>query len=1195
MQLSMVDWVNDVSGIWWQWATRSILESVLLLLILVVTWAALRRRMQPVAGYWLFMLIPLKLAIPISIVVPMAIAQCSPSNWILQPAAKHSAPTAMIDDVPQTGSESLSVSVSQLGLLPDQENPIPSSVNVPAAKTLGEFEQEVRGVPVNLRPSALLMLAWLVVVILLLSKFVANHVRFLLRLKQDSSDAKISSLDMNSLMEIAAIEGNIPVLASSQIAAPAVCGIAKPTILVSPRLESALSADQLRWTIFHELAHVKRHDVLISLLQRLINIIHFFNPVIWVVNRWLHRQREYICDDMAEQWASLIDNAPKPTLASEAFLQTIAFAQSNPIDPALTLSILGLGPQTAHRDRIVRLLDDQRTRSHPMRKHVALAIFCLAMVAIPQLRAEPEEKADESRESISLKVVDARGASVPNCNVRWRVYPAPGHFDVLQGELVEKKGKSQFNTVADEQGVVRCAFPASDVTFEAFVNTDGYGPYCTQWDAPKTGEKIPSEFTIELDDAWTVGGVLVNEVGEPIANAEVHPSLEFKKRKRRQLGVGTRLTTDAEGRWQFGQVPVSKRELTVQVHHERYKPFYVSLSRDKYGLDSGATPSETIIASKGLSIVGIVTDANDKPIEGALVRTEVRNDVRETITDAEGRYELSGFEPQTSRVVVSADSFALDMKDVRVQELMEPVNFAMQPGGHVKVRVLDENGKGIPKARIFFHRWRNERIEYFEFDHIESRTDEYGIWEWNEAPLDTFHADICRPDGMQLSKQALLSRPEEYVFRPPPQLIVFGKVVGAKTKKPVTKFRVVPGIQGSEGSHINWILKNTFHAKDGSYRLPHDNHSYFAHLVRIEADGYLPKVSRDIQFDEETVEINFELDKGQDLTQFVRDSNGQPASNAEVVLGVAGSQINIENGRLDGGSTYNATNLVTDEKGAFRFPPQITPFHLIVLHEKGFAHIESEPGVPLEPIELEPWAVVKGTYRVGSTPAVNTPLTASNGRMHSSGEKVPNIFTHYETTTGKDGGFVFDRIPAGDVRVRREIVLMVKQGATEVASTPVQHVVTRSGQATEMQLGGQGLAVEAQLLLPDGVENVDWRHASVWVEQLVPIVPHAPVPDEIRNDREKRKAWMNFWKRTPAGRVWSDMVAKVSRLETEKKIFYATVDNDGRVHIDDIPVGSYRLRASLDSPEMRASLSNFEFEITESDKDTKVLSETTLE
>ena len=42
------------------------------------------------------------------------------------------------------------------------------------------------------------------------------------------------------------------------------------------------------------------------------------------------------------------------------------------------------------------------------------------------------------------------------------------------------------------------------------------------------------------------------------------------------------------------------------------------------------------------------------------------------------------------------------MQEVRVDPEMDPVNFSMEPGGRIRVRVVDEQGKGIPRTRIFF-------------------------------------------------------------------------------------------------------------------------------------------------------------------------------------------------------------------------------------------------------------------------------------------------------------------------------------------------------------------------------------------------------------------------------------------------------------------------------------------------------------
>ena len=49
----------------------------------------------------------------------------------------------------------------------------------------------------------------------------------------------------------------------------------------------------------HELAHVRRHDYLVNLLQFAAEILLFFHPTVWWLSRRIRIERERIADDMA--------------------------------------------------------------------------------------------------------------------------------------------------------------------------------------------------------------------------------------------------------------------------------------------------------------------------------------------------------------------------------------------------------------------------------------------------------------------------------------------------------------------------------------------------------------------------------------------------------------------------------------------------------------------------------------------------------------------------------------------------------------------------------------------------------------------------------------------------------------------------------------------------------------------------------
>lgn len=90
----------------------------------------------------------------------------------------------------------------------------------------------------------------------------------------------------------------IPALAiSHQVISPVLMGILRPTILIPASLASSLTPDDLESILLHELAHLKRNDHLVLILQRLSETIFFFHPAIWWISRDLDLRREECCDD----------------------------------------------------------------------------------------------------------------------------------------------------------------------------------------------------------------------------------------------------------------------------------------------------------------------------------------------------------------------------------------------------------------------------------------------------------------------------------------------------------------------------------------------------------------------------------------------------------------------------------------------------------------------------------------------------------------------------------------------------------------------------------------------------------------------------------------------------------------------------------------------------------------------------------
>ncbi len=733
------------------------------------------------------------------------------------------------------------------------------------------------------------------------------------------------------------------------------------------------------------------------------------------------------------------------------------------------------------------------------------------------------------------------------------------------GEFIEKR-RYGTSVRADDAGRLELDLGKKQPQrLSLHIKQPGYGPYWANWDASDHPQPIPTEFTARLERGWSVGGVVVDEDGQPIAGAKVRPSIEYKKRPgdTSQMGAGARTTTAEDGTWQFDSVPDSYADVTVEITHPGHSTVIAQLARDSYEVAREVNPTEKTIMPSGLSVTGRVTDSAGQPISGAQVRTKFHNDVRSATTDETGRYRLVGCKPNMARIVVSAPGKAMELQEIRVDQEMAPVNFVLQDGGKIRVKVVDENGVGIPKARIFFQSWRG-RIDYFEFDHVDQYANDQGIWEWNEAPLDEFEADICRPGGMQLTYQKLQARDEEYIFSPPPKLEISGKVTDAKTGKPIEKFRVVRGLRNKNPRiGIDWIEYDVYDATDGAYRVTFDRVPLAA-LVRVEANGYRVKASRDIEADEGQVDLSFELEGETSVASTIVTPEGKPAVEAKIALGVAGSQINIADGDIGDGQTY-AKRLSSDQDGQFELPARDDPFQLVITHNTGFAHLKSSDGPIPDRIKLTAWARIEGVFRVGTKPVPEAVLELYSEGIHSYGPDVPNIFTHHNVTTGPDGTYVFERVFPGKGRVGRRILLMVNEGATEVTSSLRTPATFIAGETTTLDLGGTGRPVVGKLLPPENYESrVLWNFALVNLESDL-VRPKSPTPpDDVTNDVKKRAEWWNAWNETPDGKAWSTAYKKWQAAKDVAPYLTASVDRDGSFRLDDTPPGNYVLRVRYD-------------------------------
>ena len=90
----------------------------------------------------------------------------------------------------------------------------------------------------------------------------------------------------------------VEIYESSKVKAPIAMGYLKPVILLPLGMLTGLPQEQVEAIIIHELAHIKRYDFILNLIQTLIETIFFYHPVVWWVTSTIDSERENCCDDL---------------------------------------------------------------------------------------------------------------------------------------------------------------------------------------------------------------------------------------------------------------------------------------------------------------------------------------------------------------------------------------------------------------------------------------------------------------------------------------------------------------------------------------------------------------------------------------------------------------------------------------------------------------------------------------------------------------------------------------------------------------------------------------------------------------------------------------------------------------------------------------------------------------------------------
>ncbi len=198
--------------------------------------------------------------------------------------------------------------------------------------------------------TAWLALVWMVgaTVMLLRAGIKVAGAENLRRSCQPLDDERMVALVAEARQAVGLVR-KIRVAVTDKLTSPAVVGVIVPTLILPLSLFTALTPEQIRFILLHELAHIRRGDYFANLFQLFAEALLFFNPAVWWISQQIRREREVCCDALAIE----LSGAPAD------YARTLVRVAENILHPATTAALAfgdGQREPSSLADRVQRLL-----------------------------------------------------------------------------------------------------------------------------------------------------------------------------------------------------------------------------------------------------------------------------------------------------------------------------------------------------------------------------------------------------------------------------------------------------------------------------------------------------------------------------------------------------------------------------------------------------------------------------------------------------------------------------------------------------------------------------------------------------------------------------------------------------------------------------------------------------------------------
>jgi len=273
-----------------QWLLHTSWQAGILVFLILLIQKAMGRRIGVRGRYWLWLVVLIRMVMPWAPPSPVSMYNLLPPPRLASHGLAATAPSGNVGPAFPAMDGTFVMGVhGKAGPAADETQ------ETQAATSLASWARHwLEG------PTAVLFLLWLAGVCALAGYILAGYIRLwrIVRRECPVTDRRILDL-LDKCQKQLGIKCAVGVIATDSIGSPALFGFLRPRLLLPGATMAELNLRELRHIFLHELAHLRRDDIVIGYLVMLLQVLHWFNPLIALGFRRMRADRELLCDGLA--------------------------------------------------------------------------------------------------------------------------------------------------------------------------------------------------------------------------------------------------------------------------------------------------------------------------------------------------------------------------------------------------------------------------------------------------------------------------------------------------------------------------------------------------------------------------------------------------------------------------------------------------------------------------------------------------------------------------------------------------------------------------------------------------------------------------------------------------------------------------------------------------------------------------------